>query len=176
MVFEHFPYTNMHDLNLDWIIKKVEGWSVEWAEVKEAYAEFAYDLSSIEAQLDQLQLTADDHTLQIQNLNGLVAQDMNDLHQLKTNLDAAFNTLDNILSNMEGRIEAIETNATFYMYSPFTGQYEPLSQVIMELASFHLEDALTAAEYDALDMTAGYYDGKDLTAIQYDSSGKTLLP
>ena len=176
MVFENFPYTNMHDLNLDWIIKKVEGWSVEWAEVKQAYEEFAYDLSTIEAQLEQLQLTADDHTLQIQNLNGLVAQDMNDLHQLKTNLDVAFNTLDNILSNMEGRIEAIETNATFYMYSPFTGQYEPLSQVIMELASFHLEDALTAAEYDALDMTAGYYDGKDLTAIQYDSSGKTLLP
>ena len=176
MVFENFPYTNMHDLNLDWIIKKVEGWSVEWAEVKQAYTEFAYDLTTIEAQLDQLQRVADDHTLEIQNLNGLLAQDINELHQLKTNLDVAFNTLDGILSNMEGRIEAIETNATFYMYSPFTGQYEPLSQVILELASFHLADALTAAEYDALDMTAGYYDGKDLTAIQYDSSGKTLLP
>lgn len=176
MVFENFPYTNMHDLNLDWIIKKVEGWSVEWAEVKEAYEQFTYDLSTIEAALDQLQHVTDEHTLEIQNINGLLAQDINELHQLKTNLDAAFNTLGNVLSDMEGRINAIETSATFYMFSPFTGQYEPLEQVIMELASFHLQDALTAAEYDALDMTAGYYDGKDLTAIQYDSSGKTLLP
>ena len=24
MAFEQFPYTNMHDLNLDWLLKKIE--------------------------------------------------------------------------------------------------------------------------------------------------------
>ena len=24
MAFEQFPYTNLHDLNLDWLLKKIE--------------------------------------------------------------------------------------------------------------------------------------------------------
>lgn len=176
MAFNRFPYSNFHDLNLDWMIEKFEEWGAQWAEVKQAYEEFAYDLSSIEAQLEQLQNTSDQHTLSIQNLNGLIAQTDNELHGLMLQLDTTFNALSIILSDFESRINAIETDATFYMYSPFTGEYVPLQDVITQLASFHLEEALTAAEYDALDMTAAYYDGKDLTAIQYDSSGKTLLP
>lgn len=66
-------------------------------------------------------------------------------------------------------------NPWHYMTSPFTGQYVRLQVVINELASLHKSDALTASEYDALDITAAYYDGLDLTAYQYDWNGKTLV-
>lgn len=66
-------------------------------------------------------------------------------------------------------------NPWHYMTSPFTGEYVRLEVVINELASLHKSDALTASEYDALDITASYYDGLDLTAYQYDWNGKTLV-
>jgi hypothetical protein len=36
-------------------------------------------------------------------------------------------------------------------------------------------NALTATEYDALDLTATAYDAYQLTARDYDLNGKTLL-
>ena len=66
-------------------------------------------------------------------------------------------------------------NPWHYMTSPFTGEYVPLETVINELASLHKDDALTATEYDTLDITATYYDSIDLTAFDYDWHGKTLV-
>ena len=63
-----------------------------------------------------------------------------------------------------------------YMYSPITGQYEDVRMVVTEIVNeFHRVDALTASEYDALDLTASTYDAYELTAVEYDFSGKTLL-
>ena len=40
---------------------------------------------------------------------------------------------------------------------------------------FHTTTALTAGEYDALDLTAQAYDNYELTAYDYDFNGKNLL-
>lgn len=66
-------------------------------------------------------------------------------------------------------------NPFHYMTSPFTGEYVRLEIVINELVSLHRDDALTAIEYDALDIDASYYDGLDLSAYDYDWHGKTLV-
>ena len=66
-------------------------------------------------------------------------------------------------------------NSFHYMTSPFTGEYVRLEVVINELASLHKDDALTATEYDALDIDADYYDSLDLSAYDYDWHGKTLV-
>ena len=63
----------------------------------------------------------------------------------------------------------------WYMINPFTGELVPLKDVIMSLVGLHRDDALTATEYDALDLDATTYDAYDLTAYDYDFSGKTLL-
>lgn len=60
--------------------------------------------------------------------------------------------------------------------NPMSGQMEPVTYVIDQLYDLFRTDALTAGEYDALDMTAQYYDGKQLTALAYDTLGKNLLP
>ena len=176
MAFHRFPYSNYHDLNLDWIIEKFEEWGSQWAEVKKAYEDFNADLTEIYRSLERLEQTDIQFSYQLTNLTGEYANLDNRLTALLTALDGAFNTIDAALTDLNARVEDIETEATFYMYSPFTGEYVPLEEVIMELAQFHLADALTATEYDTLDLTAAYYDGKQLTAIQYDASGKTLLP
>lgn len=81
---------------------------------------------------------------------------------------------DNFARDILGR-SGIYKNPYYYMYSPFTGDYVPIITVINELAFLHRSDALTAAEYDALQLTAADYDAEDITAYDYDWSGKTIL-
>lgn len=58
---------------------------------------------------------------------------------------------------------------------PTTGLISPLQTVIDNLYDTTREEALTATEYDALDLTATAYDAYDITAFNYDYYGKTIL-
>lgn len=89
-------------------------------------------------------------------------------------LDLSAYDYDNFARDILGRA-GIFKNPYYYMYSPFTGEYVPITVVIDELAFLHRSDALTAAEYDALELTAADYDAEDITAYDYDWSGKTIL-
>ena len=62
-----------------------------------------------------------------------------------------------------------------YMFSPFTGIYTKLQDVIMALAGLHM-NALTASAYDALELEAQVYDAKELAAYTYDWNGAAVLP
>lgn len=61
------------------------------------------------------------------------------------------------------------------LYDPTTGQYSPLQTVINNIYGAGLADALTAEEYDDLELTATAYDAYQLTASEYDTKGKVLL-
>ena len=61
-----------------------------------------------------------------------------------------------------------------YMISPFTGQDTKISEVVMDLAHFHM-DVLTAEEYDNLELTAEEYDALLISAFDYDWQGKNIL-
>ena len=61
------------------------------------------------------------------------------------------------------------------VYDPTTGFLSPLQSVLDNIYGSSREDALTATEYDALDLTATAYDAYTLTAFDYDKYGKTLL-
>lgn len=58
---------------------------------------------------------------------------------------------------------------------PTTGLVSPLQTVIDNLYDTTREEALSATEYDGLELTATAYDGYDLTAFNYDYYGKTIL-
>lgn len=60
------------------------------------------------------------------------------------------------------------------MYSPLTGEIEPISQVVNELASLHKTE-ITAQEFDNLDLTAQAFDDKNINAYDFDWNGKNLL-
>lgn len=63
-----------------------------------------------------------------------------------------------------------------YMMSPFTGEYVTVKSVVKDLAQLHIDEgAISATEYDALEITAEDFDALDLTAFQYDWFGKEIL-
>ena len=89
------------------------------------------------------------------------------LNQATAYTDSKFALLENEIAQISvGQIN---------VYDPTTGLYSPLQIVIDNLYGQGRTDALTATEYDALDLTATAYDAYDLTAYEYDTNGKSLL-
>lgn len=57
-----------------------------------------------------------------------------------------------------------------HMRDPFTGLIAPIKDVIMELYGLHM-GALTASEFEALDLTCEEFDAKEVTAFEFDFFG-----
>lgn len=93
---------------------------------------------------------------------------------IATTLQQANAYTDLVAANIENEIQNILIGQ-ITVYDPTTGKIETLQTVIDNLYNSSRQDALTASEYDALDLTATAYDGYLLTAIEYDQSGKILL-
>lgn len=102
--------------------------------------------------------------------------------EIKVELQSAIATVlnqanaytDAVASRLENEIQAISIGQ-IQLYDPTTGTYNDLQTVIDNIYSQTRDDALTATEYDALDLTATAYDAYALTALEYDRSGKILL-
>ena len=88
------------------------------------------------------------------------------VNYLKAYSDANDAILNNRIDQIVlGNIEVID---------PTTGVLSPLHDVINNIAGTG-RDALTATEYDGLELTATAYDGYDITAFDYDYHGKAIL-
>lgn len=66
-------------------------------------------------------------------------------------------------------LEKWKDRYNLYMYSPFTGEWMSMKQVILQLADFHL-DAVTAQELDDAMVTAEEFDNGNVTGYEFDSS------
>lgn len=81
---------------------------------------------------------------------------------------------DTVATRLEQEIQDISVGQ-IELFDPSTGQMETLQDVINNLYNTSRENAITASEYDALEITATDYDGLEITAFNYDQSGKTIL-
>ena len=81
---------------------------------------------------------------------------------------------DTIAANLEDEIQNISVGQ-INVFDPSTGMYSPLQTVIDNLYDSGRSGALTATEYDELELTATAYDAYELTATEYDKEGKSLL-
>lgn len=81
---------------------------------------------------------------------------------------------DSVAAGLHQEIQQISLGQII-VYDPTTGVMNDLQTVIDNLYGASRDDALTATEYDALDLTATAYDAYELTAYEYDKNGKSLL-
>lgn len=81
---------------------------------------------------------------------------------------------DSVAARLEQEIEEVSVGQ-IEVFDPTTGLESPLQVVIDNLYTLGRTDALSATEYDALELTATAYDAYQLTAFNYDQNGKTLL-
>lgn len=81
---------------------------------------------------------------------------------------------DQQIANVEEEINNILLGQ-IQVHDPTTGLTADLQTVINNIYDSTREEALTATEYDALELTATTYDGYEITAFNYDQYGKTIL-
>lgn len=81
---------------------------------------------------------------------------------------------DSVAAELEEEIQQISIGQ-INLFDPTTGVYSPLQVVIDNLYNSSRESAITAQEYDTLELTASEYDGFEITASNYDQQGKTIL-
>ena len=157
------------------VLKKVNEIIAQSNEQAEYIAEFDTKYQELLTEFNELK----------QEFNGLkddivsdVVNKLNDFYQkIEDEITLAINYLkaysdanDAILNN---KIDQI-TLGNIEVIDPTTGILTPLQDVINNIAGTG-RDALTASEYDALDLTATAYDGYYITAFDYDYHSKTLL-
>lgn len=61
------------------------------------------------------------------------------------------------------------------VYDPTTGLLSPIQVVINNIFDMNRVDAISATEFDELELTATEFDEKEISAYNFDVSGKALL-
>lgn len=185
-----FPYSDFHEMNLDWLIKKTKElqdtttWLVDEFNKIEVLTEEQIQAminSAIAANnLVIAQQLADLKAQITTEYQGWVQAQINQLTIYIDNQDVYYNGLAQNYANQayldaKAYIDAEVIDYTM-MINPITGEYEDVRNVVDDIVSyFHTADALTAGEYDALELTASAYDAYEISAYDYDFSGKTIL-
>ena len=158
------------------VLKKLNEVIVDTNRNTEFINNYAGKIEEIEAEMDDLkqqmidfkQSTTDSIALQFAELKAELQA------LIATGLNQANAYTDATAGRLEAEIEQIAIGQ-ISVYDPTTGLYSPLQVVIDNLYGQGRTDALTATEYDGLELTATAYDGYQLTAYEYDNNGKNLL-
>lgn len=110
-----------------------------------------------------------------QEINTKIAEVRTALMQV---LDSYYQTLDDKIDREVARIdEQFETWAisNTIVFNSLRGQETTLQVYLDDLAGLNRTEAITAGEYDNLELSATEYDSKEITAHDYDYFGKTIL-
>lgn len=158
------------------ILKKLNSMIVQLNANTQFIEEYSGKIEQLEAEMQALRL-------EMEQFEGDVNTQINDrFAQIKLELQSMIAAAlvqanaytDARAAQLENEIQQISVG-NITLYDPTTGILSPLQVVIDNLYGTSREDALTATEYDALDLTATAYDAYAVSAFDYDMYGKTLL-
>lgn len=148
-------------------------------ELTNATKELSDEVQQVKQDMDDLEASIQEEIDKINDL--LVAYDIKIeriANEIYTYVDGKIVNLKNYVdtqdSILDARIKDIEIGK-INLYDPTTGLYSPIQTVIDNIYDASRQNAITATEYDALELTATAYDAYDLTAREYDTEAKTLL-
>lgn len=158
------------------ILKKLNETIKQVNENTEFIESYSGKIEEIEAEIAALRTEMDDFKSEV-TLN-IQAQFLQIKAELESTI-AAFMVqanayTDAVASQLREEIQAVSIGA-ITVYDPSTGLLSPLQTVIDNIYGTSRDEALTATEYDALELTATAYDAKQITAVDYDRYGKTIL-
>lgn len=78
-----------------------------------------------------------------------------------------------LINSLNQRFDDIPNS--FLVFNPTNGMQNDINKTLNDIYSQTRTGALTASEYDALELTATTYDNEELTATEYDTNGKEEL-
>lgn len=185
-----FPYSDFHEMNLDWLIKHTKNLEDQITALQDEFAKIKIlSEEQIKLMIDQaieannIELYNYLTELKAQITNEYTSYIQNQIQQLTIYIDSqnvyydelAKGYADEALTESKNYTDTQVLNYTM-MINPINGEYQDVRNVVEDIITyFHSDNSLTAAEYDALDLTAQAYDNYQLEAFDYDFNGKNLL-
>lgn len=189
-----FPFTNLHELNLDWILQelrnmdaRLDGIIGDAVEQANAYTdqqleEFKDDFSNLQQQIytamDQLR---EQQTTFISQINESINAINSKVDKLESDLKAGIDSMQvytdlAIDSNNEYILKQIESQLIgIQVINFFTGQKVTIQQMFDTLAQYHLEDAMTYNQYAGKEVTYTQLAALSITYSQLINNGNNLV-
>lgn len=187
MAFEQFPYTNFHDLNLDWMLKEVkrvseavDKWSTEVLDAAKTYTDVKVAAEAERANQANLELkqTVETAIRDFQNaVNGAISGFQEQMRQqdieIEANLAAARGyTNAQIAQNNEYLMDEISKGLIdLKVLNLFTGKYVTVQEMFDYLATFHLTGAISVAQINNAQRTVNTVVGYNATCTDIVING-----
>ena len=191
MAFEQFPYTNFHDLNLDWVLKEVkrvseavDKWSTEVLDAAKAYTDEKVAAEAERSNQANLELkqTVETAIRDFQNVvNGTIAGFQEQLKQQDAEIDANLvaargYTNAQIAQTNEFLMEEISKGLIdLKVLNLFTGKYVTVQEMFDYLATFHLTGAISVAQIGNAQRTVNTVVGYNATCTDIVINGYQIF-
>lgn len=194
MFINQYPYTDVHELNLDYILKKVAELDKRIDNIKvEFLAEAnAYTDSQIEAQtsyidsaVNHVNQVAGDLTYRFNNLTNYVD---NQVIALNHQIDVLYDDIAANVQAVNARTDVLIAANNDYLFREigtmlsqatvinyFTGDETTIQNMFDYLASFHLADSLNYNQLYAKNNTYTQLMGYNMTYTQLVNSGNIII-
>ena len=116
--FHKYPYTNFHELNLDWILEKINEFDAKlksWSEIVEELQSHLAEIDSFEERLEAVESSISDlneirqHLTNLDNdvanLDSKFTREIENLNRTILNIDVQFDTLANAINNLKDYVD-----------------------------------------------------------------------
>lgn len=152
-------------------------------EVEQAIAEIPQLRADFQALVERFDQTLIDLQAQYEAFEQAVEEEINSkIAGVRTELMAIINgynttinaKIDSEVARLDEKIETYPIANTI-VFNSLRGTQTTLQVYLDDLSGLNRNEAITASEYDNLELTATEYDTKEITAHDYDYFGKTIL-
>ena len=191
MAFEQFPYTNFHELNLDWVLNEVkrvseavDKWSDEVLAAAKTYTDIkiAAEAERSDQAILELKQSVETSIRDFQNVvNGTLSGFQEQLRQQDMEIDANLvaargYTNAQIAQNNEFLMEEISKGLIdLKVLNLFTGTYVTVQEMFDYLAAFHLTGAISVAQIGNAQRTVTTVVGYNATCTNIVINGYQIF-
>lgn len=181
MFFEHFPYTNVHNLNLSWLIKSMQGlekYVVDQVNkinvnMDELNKKLEQEITDRKTENIELWTAVNNNNIAVNNrVSALENKHDNDVLKIYNKMYQLNNNMKNYVDvEIQKVIEMIKNNPTPSVFNYLRQKMTSLQCVLRDYYATMRDFGFTAGWFDAQGMTCGELDGLELTAYNYDFYG-----
>lgn len=189
MAFEVFPYSNLHDLNLDWVMQQVKT-------VSEYQGSFDRQITALSQQIVTIQNQINVEMQRFQNaVNASINAQTQTLASFQVQLEvhtAAIAELEQALhdsviglqqfvllniaeNNVRLKDELSQDIRNFTVVNPFDGTSVTVQQMFDTLAQLHMTDALTYSQLTGKGKTYAQLSALQITYYNLINHGASLV-